>query len=88
MSVLVYLIPISLALGLAALFGFIWTVRSRQYDDLDGPAHRILNDDQSPLDPRQAEARRRLDLDSSNSPQQAKADADDLQPQNPPPKLE
>jgi cbb3-type cytochrome oxidase maturation protein len=68
MTVLVYLIPISLALGLAALFGFIWTVRSRQYDDLDGPAHRILNDDQSPLDPRQAAARRHLDIDGGELP--------------------
>ena len=42
---LLWLIPITLALGLAGLGVFIWTVRSGQYDDLDAAAHRILDDD-------------------------------------------
>ena len=45
MDVLTYLIPISLVLGGAGLVGFIYTVRSNQYDDPEGDAHRILNDD-------------------------------------------
>ncbi len=61
MTILLYLIPISLALGLAALVGFIWTVRSRQYEDLDGPAHRILGVDASPLTPEEARELRSLD---------------------------
>lgn len=45
MDVLTYLIPISLLLGAAGLVGFIYTVRSNQYDDPEGDAHRILSDD-------------------------------------------
>ena len=40
-----YLIPIALFLGLIGLAAFIWTLKSGQYDDLDGAAHRILIDD-------------------------------------------
>jgi len=45
MDVLLYLIPIALFLGLLGLGAFLWTMKSNQYDDLDGAAHRILNDD-------------------------------------------
>ncbi|MEX0349389.1 MAG: cbb3-type cytochrome oxidase assembly protein CcoS [Paracoccaceae bacterium] len=45
MNILTYLIPISLLLGGAGLLGFIYTVRSNQYDDPEGDARRILNDD-------------------------------------------
>jgi cbb3-type cytochrome oxidase maturation protein len=45
MEVLMLLIPMSVAL--VALIGavFWWSVRSGQFDDLEGPAHRILADD-------------------------------------------
>ena len=42
---LLWLIPVTLVLGLAALRLFSWAVRSGQYDDLDAAAHRILDDD-------------------------------------------
>ena len=42
MNILVILVPCSLLLGLGALAGFIWTLRSRQYEDLDGDAARVL----------------------------------------------
>jgi len=45
MNVLVILIPVSLVLGSIGLAAFIWTVRSDQYDDDQGNAARILNDD-------------------------------------------
>lgn len=45
MDVLVFLIPVSLGLGLLGLGAFWWTLRSRQYDDPDGDAHRILRPD-------------------------------------------
>jgi|TARA_R110000787_G_scaffold144875_1_gene258757 cbb3-type cytochrome oxidase maturation protein len=45
-NVLVVLIPISLILGSVGLIGFIWTVRSQQYDDDSGNAARILLDDE------------------------------------------
>lgn len=46
MNILVVLVPCSLLLGLGALAAFIWTLRSEQYDDMEGDAARILLDDQ------------------------------------------
>ena len=46
MSVLIYLIPMALLLGLVGLAAFIWSLKSGQYDDLDGAAQRILFDDE------------------------------------------
>jgi cbb3-type cytochrome oxidase maturation protein len=48
MVALSLLIPVALATGLVGLGAFLWTVRSRQYDDLDGAALRILLDDERP----------------------------------------
>lgn len=45
MNVLIYLVPLALLLGLTGLVGFLWTLKSGQYDDLDGAALRILPDD-------------------------------------------
>jgi cbb3-type cytochrome oxidase maturation protein len=45
MNVLLYLVPLALMLGLAGLIAFLWTLKSGQYDDLDGAALRILPDD-------------------------------------------
>jgi cbb3-type cytochrome oxidase maturation protein len=45
MNVLIYLVPMALLLGLTGLVGFMWTLKSGQYDDLDGDAIRILQDD-------------------------------------------
>jgi cbb3-type cytochrome oxidase maturation protein len=45
MSVLLFLIPITLLLGLCGLVGFLWTVKNKQYDDLDGASNRILFED-------------------------------------------
>lgn len=45
MNVLAYLIPISVFLGGMGLVFFIYTVRSRQYDNPEGDARRILSDD-------------------------------------------
>ena len=48
MEIIVYLIPIALGLGMLGLAGFIWSVKSGQYDDMQGPAYRILEDDDRP----------------------------------------
>lgn len=45
MNVLIYLIPIALGLGVLGLGAFLWSLKSGQYDDLDGAAARILEDD-------------------------------------------
>lgn len=44
MQVLTFLIPISLILGGLGLVGFVYTLRSSQYDDPDGDSQRILSD--------------------------------------------
>ncbi|EYD73122.1 cbb3-type cytochrome oxidase assembly protein CcoS [Limimaricola hongkongensis] len=44
MNVLVVLIPVSLFLGGLGLLGFLWTLKSHQYEDPDGDKARILND--------------------------------------------
>ena len=45
MTVLVYLVPIALGLGLTGLLAFLWSLKSGQYQDMDGAALRILGDD-------------------------------------------
>lgn len=51
MNILLILIPASSCLAILALITFLWTLRSKQYDDLEGDAWRILlNQDQTPPD--------------------------------------
>ncbi len=45
MTILLFLVPLALALGLLALMAFLWALRSGQYEDLDGAAVRVLSDD-------------------------------------------
>jgi cbb3-type cytochrome oxidase maturation protein len=52
MTVLLYLIPAALFLGLIGLAAFLWALKSGQFDDLDGAAHRILLDDERDDDAR------------------------------------
>jgi cbb3-type cytochrome oxidase maturation protein len=51
MNILYLLIPIGLVILGFAVWVFIWAVRSGQYEDLEGPAYRILMDDDDPLIP-------------------------------------
>ncbi|SDL29940.1 cytochrome oxidase maturation protein, cbb3-type [Modicisalibacter muralis] len=54
MSILYLLIPLSLLLLSLAVAVFFWAVKSGQFDDLEGPAHRILfDDDDNDLTPEQ-----------------------------------
>jgi cbb3-type cytochrome oxidase maturation protein len=46
-----FLIALSLALGVAAWLFFLWSVRSGQYDDPEGPKYRMLQDDDDPSSP-------------------------------------
>ena len=41
------LVPISIILAFAIGYFFWWSGKNGQFDDLDGPAHRILMDDDS-----------------------------------------
>jgi len=46
MNGLLFLIPVSLGLGLAGLAAFFWALRHGQFDDPEGSANRILLDDE------------------------------------------
>ena len=46
MNGLLLLIPVALGLGLVGLFAFFWSLKSGQFDDLDGAGMRILIDDE------------------------------------------
>lgn len=45
MTILGFLIPLALFMGLAGLATFFWAMKSGQFEDLDGAANRILIDD-------------------------------------------
>jgi cbb3-type cytochrome oxidase maturation protein len=53
-----FLIFLSLALGVAAWLFFVWTVKSGQYDDPEGPKYRMLEDDEED-EPKSGEKPRR-----------------------------
>jgi len=59
MEILYLLIPLSVVLVLLIGVLFWWSVRSGQFDDLEGPAHRILQDDDDPQREPQDSGRRR-----------------------------
>lgn len=47
-----YLIPIAIGIGLTALAAFMWSLKSGQYDDLEGAAERVLfEESDAPLPP-------------------------------------
>ena len=45
MNMLIFLIPVALLLGALGLFAFMWSLKSGQYDDMDGAAWRALDDE-------------------------------------------
>lgn len=63
MTVLYILVPIAVILVVVAIWIFNWAVNSGQYDDLDGPAHSILFDDD---DPAHLEARKEVQQDADD----------------------
>ncbi len=50
MDVLIFLIPVALLLGGLGLAAFLWSLKSGQYEDLEGAKWRILSDDDLPED--------------------------------------
>lgn len=51
MEVLLYLVPLAIGLGAIGLAAFLWSLRSGQYDDLDGAAWRAIAHDEPPEKP-------------------------------------
>jgi cbb3-type cytochrome oxidase maturation protein len=48
MEALIYLVPLALSLGLLGLGAFLWSLKTGQYEDLDGAAWRAIIDDDAP----------------------------------------
>lgn len=68
MQIVMILVPVMLILVALGIVLFSWAVKNGQYDDLDGPAHRILYDDDKdmiPDDARQASQRKVADTDKA-----------------------
>ena len=51
MDILYLLIPLSLVFVAVIAVVFLWAVKSGQFEDMEGPAHRILMDDELPSSP-------------------------------------
>ena len=74
MSILYLLIPLAVVLMAIAIAFFLWTVRTGQYDDLEGPAHRILMDDDDPMIPGNARPKKKAEKPAQNSDAKQVAD--------------
>ncbi len=51
MDILYLLVPLSVVLAIAIGAAFWWAVRNDQFEDLEGPAHRLLLDDDDRIPP-------------------------------------
>ncbi|OJA05479.1 cbb3-type cytochrome oxidase assembly protein CcoS [Halomonas sp. QHL1] len=81
MTILYLLIPLSLILLGLAVWAFFWAVKNDQFDDLEGPAHRILFDeDDNDLSPEQRRQRQQ-------TKQKSAASSDTDTPDDPEPRL-
>ncbi len=45
MTILLFLVPVALMLGLSGLYAFLWSLKHGQYDDMEGASQRVLMDD-------------------------------------------
>jgi cbb3-type cytochrome oxidase maturation protein len=69
MEILYLLIPLSLLLVAVIVWIFLWAVRSGQFDDLEGPAHQILMDDDRPVIGQETEVADETDEPPPSTPQ-------------------
>ena len=69
MEVLYLLIPVSLVFIGAIAWVFLWAVRSGQFDDMEGPAHQILMDDDGPAGEQTSEATDERAGDKTSKPE-------------------
>lgn len=59
MEILYVLIPLAMVVVAIAVWAFVWSVRSGQFEDLEGPAYRILMDDDDPRIPEDARIKKK-----------------------------
>ncbi|KZY28498.1 MULTISPECIES: cbb3-type cytochrome oxidase assembly protein CcoS [unclassified Oleiphilus] len=74
MEILYILIPLSIILVALAIAIFGWAVKNGQYDDLEGPAHSILYDDDKDMIPGQNNKTQKKDLNTKDSQHSEKSD--------------
>ncbi|KZY77487.1 cytochrome oxidase [Oleiphilus sp. HI0068] len=74
MEILYILIPLSIILVALAIAIFGWAVKNGQYDDLEGPAHSILYDDDKDMIPGQNNKTQKKDLNTQDSQHSEKSD--------------
>lgn len=74
MEILYILIPLSIILVALAIAIFGWAVKNGQYDDLEGPAHSILYDDDRDMIPGQNNKTQKKDLNTQDSQHSEKSD--------------
>lgn len=67
MEIVYLLVPVTLLLVGVGVAIFAWAVKSGQYDDLEGPAHRILYDDDKDMIPEDARVDERADKTESSA---------------------
>ena len=68
MESLYLLIPVSVVLVFVIAGLFWWSVRSGQFDDLEGPAHRILMDDENMMRSQERNADKTTDRSAQRMP--------------------
>jgi cbb3-type cytochrome oxidase maturation protein len=56
MEVLYLFVPLSMLVVAGLVWAAFWAIRNNQFEDLEGPAHRILMDDDDPKIPTRDEA--------------------------------
>lgn len=69
MKIVLILVPLMLILVALGLLLFSWAVKNGQYDDLDGPAHRILYDDDKDMIPDEAKTNKKETASSEAGPE-------------------
>lgn len=68
MEVIYLLIPVAIIIVVAIVVLFFWAVKSDQFEDLEGPAHRIIMDDDKPGSNRSASDTAVVDNSAENKP--------------------
>lgn len=58
-QILFFLLGMAVVMIIIAGAGIFWAIKSGQFDDMEGPAQRILMDDDDPLIPRYADSQRK-----------------------------
>lgn len=69
MKIVFFLVPLMLVLVALGLILFSWAVKNGQYDDLDGPAHRILYDDDDDMIPDEARTNKKPTANTESDPE-------------------